>query len=173
MLLRKKLKKLKELLKRHRDLLNKRKRIWRRKSERRDWLLSLLQKLRGKLNKQKLSLKLMLKNGRDWLRKQQLNPRRNRKLPLQLLLLKRLNLKPKSRESKLNMRLLLRHSRRLTDLLLWLLRLHTKLPKLLEKLVRKNKLLLIKDRWLLVDQLSKKLSEMCGPLEILVYPLST
>lgn len=136
-------------------------------------MLSLQQKLLGKLNKQKLSLKHRLKNGRGWLRKQLLNPRRNRKLPLRLLLLKRLNLQPKRRESKLNMRLLLRLSKRLTDLLLWLLRLHTKLPKLLEKLVRKSKLLLIRDRWLLVDQLSRKLSEMCGPLEILVYPSST
>lgn len=83
--------------------------------------------------------------------------------------LKRLNLRQKDRDNKLNMKQLLRLKLRLTDLPLWLLMKLTELLKLQEELKRKNRLLLIRDRWLLEETLSRRPSEMCGPLETLVF----
>jgi hypothetical protein len=169
---RKKLKKLRELPRRHKDLPKKRRRILKRKSRRRDWSLSLLQKLQEKLKQLKPSPKLKQRHGKDWLRKLRQDLWNNRKLPLPLSLKGKLNSRPRKRESKQSMTLLLRLRKRLIDLPLWLLRLLINLPKLPEKLEKRSKLLLIKDRWLNADQLSRKPSEMCGPLEILVYHLS-
>ena len=86
-------------------------------------------------------------------------------LPL-LLLRRRLSLRQRDRELKPNMMLPSRPNKKLSDLLLSLLRKPTKLLKLLERLVKKSKSLPIRDRWLLVDLLSRRHSETSGPLEI-------
>lgn len=82
---------------------------------------------------------------------------------------KRLNLKQKDRDRLLNMMQLLRLRLRLTDLLLWLQMKLTELLKLQEELKRKNRLQLIRDKWLLEEMLSRKPLEMCGPPETLVF----
>ena len=113
---RKQPKQLRELLKMHKDLPNKRNRILKRKSERRDRSLNLLPMLRDKLKQPKPGLKLRQKSGRDWQSKLRLNLRESKKPPLPLWLERRLNSRLKDRESKLNMTLLLKLSKRHLDL---------------------------------------------------------
>ena len=113
---RKQPKQLRELLKMHKDLPNKRNRILKRKSERRDRSLNLLPMLRDKLKQPKPGLKLRQKGGRYWQSKLWLNLRESKKLPLPLWLKRRLNSRLKNRESKLSMTLLLKLRKRHTDL---------------------------------------------------------
>jgi len=173
LLIRKKPKQLHLLPNKQRKLPYSRNNILRKILERRDWLLSLLKKLQEKLKQLKQKLKLKLPIGPDKLWRLLPNLSKNRPLPLLLLLPKRQNLKLRDRELKQSMMPLLSFKLRPIDLPLWQLRQLTRLQKLLEELVKRSKLQLIRDRWLLVDLLSRKPSEMCGPPETLECHSST
>jgi len=173
LLIRKKPKQLHMLPNKQRKLPYSRRNILRKILERRDWLLSLLKKLQEKLKQLKQKLKLKLPIGPDKLWRLLPNLSKNRPLPLLLLLPRRQNLKLRDRELKQSMMPLLSFKLRPIDLPLWQLRQLTRLQKLLEELVKRSKLQLIRDRWLLVDLLSRKPSEMCGPPETLECHSST
>lgn len=173
LLIRKKPKQLHMLPNKQRKLPYSRRNILRKILERRNWLLSLLKKLQEKLKQLKQKLKLKLPIGPDKLWRLLPNLSKNRPLPLLLLLPRRQNLKLRDRELKQSMMPLLSFKLRPIDLPLWQLRQLTRLQKLLEELVKRSKLQLIRDRWLLVDLLSRKPSEMCGPPETLECHSST
>lgn len=79
----------------------------------------------------------------------------------------------KDREINSSTKMLLRHKLRPSDLPNWLLRKLIELKRRPEEFVRRSRLLLTRDRWLLADQPSRSNSEMCGPPETLVFHSST
>jgi len=136
-------------------------------------LPSLPPKQLKKLKRRNCKLKLTLLIGRDKLKrhkKSQLNNNRKQLLPLQL---EKLNLRLKDRGTKPSMMLLSKNRLRLTDLPHWQQMKLTELLNLQGKLKRRSKSLLIRDKWPLEGLPSKKPSETCGLLEILVFRSST
>lgn len=135
--------------------------------------LNLLNKQDKKLKRRRLLLRLPLPSGRRSKRSRRESQRQQLPLLRLLLLKEKLNLKKRENKIRQSMTQLSRPKLRPSDLHLWLLRLLTSLPKRLEELARKNKLKSTRERWLPEDLLSRKLSEMCGPPDPLVFPCFT